>query len=165
VESADDVADLAWRTQGTEWGGIAWGRLYSTSARRRAVWIAAMTPGLGDATAVGFAMDPESYVVGMRMLRQAGFPEDVVEIGLWHSHPGYGCWLSSIDEEYFGLLCPQPWKVSVVIDPIAGDLGVFVKNGGGTERLPVMVYPGHTLGRARGPDGRTAWDAIRRWHR
>lgn len=165
AEAADDVADLAWRTQGTEWGGLAWGRLYSTSRHRLAVWIAAMTPGLGKATATGFAMDPESYIIGMKMLRTAGFPDDVIEVGLWHSHPGYGCWLSSVDEDYFGLLHPQPWKVSVVVDPVNGDMGVFIKNGSGTERLPVLVYPGHKLGRARALGGRKAWERVRWWRR
>lgn len=31
----------------------------------------------------------------MEMLKQTGRPEVVV--GWYHSHPGFGCWLSSVD--------------------------------------------------------------------
>jgi len=51
------------------------------------------------------------------MLKQTGRPEMVV--GWYHSHPGFGCWLSSIDvntQQSFEQLHPR--AVAVVIDPI-----------------------------------------------
>ncbi|KAF8974180.1 JAB1/Mov34/MPN/PAD-1 ubiquitin protease-domain-containing protein [Flammula alnicola] len=51
------------------------------------------------------------------MLKQTGRPEIVV--GWYHSHPGFGCWLSSVDintQQSFESLDPR--SVAVVIDPI-----------------------------------------------
>ena len=51
------------------------------------------------------------------MLTQTGRPETVV--GWYHSHPGFGCWLSSVDcntQQSFEALNKR--AVAVVIDPI-----------------------------------------------
>lgn len=41
------------------------------------------------------AVDPVFQMQMMEMLKQTGRPEMVV--GWYHSHPGFGCWLSSVD--------------------------------------------------------------------
>ena len=41
------------------------------------------------------AVDPVFQQKMMEMLKQVGRPETVV--GWYHSHPGFGCWLSSTD--------------------------------------------------------------------
>lgn len=59
------------------------------------------------------------------MLKQTGRPEEVV--GWYHSHPGFGCWLSSVDEntqQSFETLNPR--AVAVVIDPIQSVRGKVV---------------------------------------
>jgi len=59
------------------------------------------------------------------MLKQTGRPEMVV--GWYHSHPGFGCWLSSVDintQQSFESL--QPRSVAVVIDPIQSVKGKVV---------------------------------------
>ena len=51
------------------------------------------------------------------MLRQTGRPEMVV--GWYHSHPGFGCWLSGVDmntQQSFEALSDR--AVAVVVDPI-----------------------------------------------
>ena len=51
------------------------------------------------------------------MLRQTGRPEMVV--GWYHSHPGFGCWLSGVDintQQSFEALSER--AVAVVVDPI-----------------------------------------------
>ncbi|KAL7268272.1 multicatalytic endopeptidase [Rhizina undulata] len=61
----------------------------------------------------------------MDMLRQTGRPEPVV--GWYHSHPGFGCWLSSVDintQQSFEQLTPR--AVAVVIDPIQSVKGKVV---------------------------------------
>ena len=52
-----------------------------------------------------------------RMLKQTGRPEMVV--GWYHSHPGFGCWLSGVDvntQQSFEALNAR--AVAVVVDPI-----------------------------------------------
>ncbi|KAG8980871.1 multicatalytic endopeptidase [Tulasnella sp. JGI-2019a] len=59
------------------------------------------------------------------MLKQTGRPEMVV--GWYHSHPGFGCWLSSVDintQQSFEQLDPR--SVAVVIDPIQSVKGKVV---------------------------------------
>jgi len=59
------------------------------------------------------------------MLKQTGRPESVV--GWYHSHPGFGCWLSSVDintQQSFESLTSR--SVAVVIDPIQSVKGKVV---------------------------------------
>ncbi|KAF4125003.1 26S proteasome regulatory subunit N11 [Geosmithia morbida] len=71
------------------------------------------------------AVDPVFQTKMMDMLRQTGRPESVV--GWYHSHPGFGCWLSSVDintQQSFEQLTPR--AVAVVIDPIQSVKGKVV---------------------------------------
>jgi len=59
------------------------------------------------------------------MLKQTGRAEMVV--GWYHSHPGFGCWLSSVDvqtQQSFESLDPR--SVAVVVDPIQSVKGKVV---------------------------------------
>lgn len=61
----------------------------------------------------------------MEMLKQTGRPEEVV--GWYHSHPGFGCWLSNVDintQQSFEQLHPR--SVAVVVDPIQSVKGKVV---------------------------------------
>ncbi|CAM0909740.1 unnamed protein product [Alopecurus aequalis] len=61
----------------------------------------------------------------MDMLRQTGRPEMVV--GWYHSHPGFGCWLSGTDmhtQQSFEQLNPR--AVAAVVDPIQSVRGKVV---------------------------------------
>ncbi|EYE98015.1 26S proteasome regulatory subunit rpn11 [Aspergillus cristatus] len=71
------------------------------------------------------AVDPVFQTKMMEMLRQTGRPESVV--GWYHSHPGFGCWLSSVDvntQQSFEQLTPR--AVAVVVDPIQSVKGKVV---------------------------------------
>eukprot|EP00658_Telonema_sp_P-2_P063844 TRINITY_DN5265_c0_g1_i1.p1 TRINITY_DN5265_c0_g1~~TRINITY_DN5265_c0_g1_i1.p1 ORF type:complete len:317 (+),score=84.84 TRINITY_DN5265_c0_g1_i1:274-1224(+) len=71
------------------------------------------------------AVDPEYQSLMLEKLEQVGRPEKVV--GWYHSHPGFGCWLSSEDvqtaKSYEQLTSRS---VSVVIDPIQSVPGKVV---------------------------------------
>lgn len=71
------------------------------------------------------AVDPVFQTKMMDMLRQTGRAETVV--GWYHSHPGFGCWLSSVDintQQSFEQLTPR--AVAVVVDPIQSVKGKVV---------------------------------------
>lgn len=71
------------------------------------------------------AVDDAFQTDMMGMLRQTGRPEMVV--GWYHSHPGFGCWLSGTDiltQLSFEELNPR--AVAVVIDPIQSVKGKVV---------------------------------------
>ncbi|KAJ3333406.1 26S proteasome non-ATPase regulatory subunit 14 [Blyttiomyces sp. JEL0837] len=71
------------------------------------------------------AVDPVFQTKMLDMLKQTGRPEMVV--GWYHSHPGFGCWLSSVDvntQNSFEALNAR--SVAVVVDPIQSVKGKVV---------------------------------------
>ncbi|OMH80482.1 26S proteasome non-ATPase regulatory subunit 14 [Zancudomyces culisetae] len=71
------------------------------------------------------AIDEAYQAAMMEMLKQTGRGESVV--GWYHSHPGFGCWLSSVDintQQAFERLNPR--AVAVVVDPIQSVKGKVV---------------------------------------
>lgn len=71
------------------------------------------------------AVDPVFQTKMLDMLEQVGRPEMVV--GWYHSHPGFGCWLSGVDintQQSFEQLNER--AVAVVVDPIQSVKGKVV---------------------------------------
>lgn len=71
------------------------------------------------------AVDPAYQAAMLEMLKQTSRPETVV--GWYHSHPGFGCWLSGVDintHQAFEKL--QERAVAVVVDPIQSVKGKVV---------------------------------------
>jgi len=71
------------------------------------------------------AVDPVFQAKMLDMLKQTGRPEMVV--GWYHSHPGFGCWLSGVDintQQSFEQLTAR--AVAVVVDPIQSVKGKVV---------------------------------------
>ena len=71
------------------------------------------------------AVDPVYQTKMLDMLKQTGRSEMVV--GWYHSHPGFGCWLSGTDmntQQSFEALNPR--AVAVVVDPIQSVKGKVV---------------------------------------
>ncbi|KFD60626.1 hypothetical protein M514_11666 [Trichuris suis] len=71
------------------------------------------------------AVDPVFQTKMLDLLRQTSRPEMVV--GWYHSHPGFGCWLSGVDintQQSFEALSDR--AVAVVIDPIQSVKGKVV---------------------------------------
>merc|ERR1712159_238125 len=71
------------------------------------------------------AVDPVFQMKMLEMLKQTGRPEMVV--GWYHSHPGFGCWLSGVDvntQQSFEQLNSR--AVAVVVDPIQSVKGKVV---------------------------------------
>jgi 26S proteasome regulatory subunit N11 len=71
------------------------------------------------------AVDPVFQMKMLDMLKQTGRPEMVV--GWYHSHPGFGCWLSGVDintQQSFEALSSR--AVAVVVDPIQSVKGKVV---------------------------------------
>ena len=64
---------------------------------------------------------------------------DAKIVGWYHTHPGFGIFLSGMDlfiqDNFFNL----PWQVAFVYDPSSGDEGVFVWRNGKSEREPFLV--------------------------
>lgn len=62
-------------------------------------------------------------------------------VGWYHTHPGFGIFLSEMDlfiqENFFG----EPWQIAYVDDPKGGDRGAFVWEKGAAVRRAHLVEP------------------------
>jgi proteasome lid subunit RPN8/RPN11 len=67
-------------------------------------------------------------------------PEERI-VGWYHTHPGFGIFLSEMDlfiqENFFG----EPWQIAYVDDPKGGDCGAFVWGKGAAVRRAHLIEP------------------------
>jgi proteasome lid subunit RPN8/RPN11 len=60
-------------------------------------------------------------------------------VGWYHTHPGFGIFLSGMDlfiqDHFFNL----PWQVAFVYDPIGGEEGMFFWRDGKSDRQPFLI--------------------------
>lgn len=56
-------------------------------------------------------------------------------VGWYHSHPGFGIFLSEFDRFICDNFFSEPWQVAYVVDPISGDDGFFARSGGEMYRV------------------------------
>jgi proteasome lid subunit RPN8/RPN11 len=73
-------------------------------------------------------------------------------VGWYHTHPGFGIFLSGMDlfiqDNFFNL----PWQVAFVYDPIGGDEGMFFWRKGKSQREKILIEE-PDIDEARGRDG------------
>ena len=78
-------------------------------------------------------------------------------VGWYHTHPGFGIFLSGMDlfiqDNFFNL----PWQTAFVYDPIGGDEGSFIWRGGKSEREPFLVDEAVTI--------EESWELAKRYDR
>jgi COP9 signalosome complex subunit 5 len=99
-------------------------------------------PVEGTETRVNAQAEAYEYMVAyVDAARRAGRGSDHV-VGWYHSHPGYGCWLSGIDvgTQMLNQTYQEPW-LAVVVDPVrtmaSGKVEVswgWGRGGGGLQR-------------------------------
>ena len=82
----------------------------------------------GNETAVSFQYTSDTWQVMTPKLQQ--MPQDYVVVGSYHSHPGLGVFLSSVDIDTQAGVFSQPWQIALVIDPIRNETGFFVSPEG-----------------------------------
>ena len=81
-----------------------------------------------DATSVSVKFNSSGLEKLFGKLDDAGF--DYVIVGWYHSHPGYGCFMSDTDLKTHTGSFVSPYQLAMVIDPKAFDMAAFrVKDG------------------------------------
>lgn len=86
------------------------------------------------------AVDPVFQQEMMERLKQVGRNEIVV--GWYHSHPGFGCWLSNVDvntSQSFEQLNSR--SVAVVVDPVQSVKGKVLRGPSPSSFLPFFFSP------------------------
>lgn len=62
-------------------------------------------------------------------------------LGWYHTHPGFGIFLSEMDLFIQNNFFPEPWQVAYVYDPRSGEDGIFVWKQGKATRDEYLVDP------------------------
>jgi proteasome lid subunit RPN8/RPN11 len=68
----------------------------------------------------------------------AHYPHDRI-VGWYHSHPGFGIFLSEMDLFIQNNFFNEPWQIAYVDDPVGDDCGVFVWENGTVARRPHLL--------------------------
>ncbi|MCL6629131.1 MAG: hypothetical protein K6U00_05990, partial [Armatimonadetes bacterium] len=63
-------------------------------------------------------------------------------VGWWHTHPGFGIFLSSFDTFIHSNFFNLPWQIAFVIDPVSGKDGFFRWKDGQIVRCPGYYLQG-----------------------
>jgi COP9 signalosome complex subunit 5 len=94
-------------------------------------------PVEGTETRVNAQAEAYEYMVAfVDASRRAGKGSTHNVVGWYHSHPGYGCWLSGIDvgTQMLNQTYQEPW-LAIVVDPVrtmaSGKVEVSLQVGGG----------------------------------
>jgi hypothetical protein len=117
-----------WLRRRWEWGGLLWGRTELLAGGGSRVTVVAATTGPCGATAVSCEILPACRALGRRQLARRGLAE-LQTVGDWHSHPGYGVFLSRhADQPAFWAKGHIPSWLSCVIDPCRLAIGFFGKD-------------------------------------
>jgi hypothetical protein len=132
-----------YRRAGVEWGGLLWGQVYRGSDGRMVPVVMLATKGRCQATRASCEILPESWTIGRREL-PAG--SDWVNLGDYHSHPNFGVFMSADDCASFWAWGHLPHWVGMVIDPLRGQAGCYVKRSQAEfRRLPGLWVPDEKL--------------------
>ncbi|MDD1770396.1 MAG: Mov34/MPN/PAD-1 family protein [Methanomassiliicoccales archaeon] len=82
--------------------------------------------------------DSDSYSELFSELDSSGF--DYVIVGWYHSHPGYGCFMSQTDLKTQLASFRESYHTAVVIDPLLKEIQAFRLRGKGYAHVDFAVY-------------------------
>ncbi len=125
--SAYTIAADHLRTDTTiELGGLLSGEaLFDAERDLFIVLVESALPALnGEGTATSFSYTPASWEAILPAWTQMR-PEWTI-VGSYHSHPGMGVFLSSVDRSTQADVFPHDWQIAMVIDPVADQCGLFL---------------------------------------
>ncbi|HMP79190.1 MAG TPA: hypothetical protein PKD54_07040 [Pirellulaceae bacterium] len=125
-----DIWEHARSNTRVELGGVLMGRIYIDHDGRNFVIVqGSIRAEHYEATPGSFKFTHESWSEITR--QQQLLPPEQVMVGWYHTHPGFGVFLSSLDEficeNFFG----GSHDVALVLDPKSGDSGWFVRSDTG----------------------------------
>ncbi|MCK5024342.1 MAG: Mov34/MPN/PAD-1 family protein [Thermoplasmata archaeon] len=113
---------MAFRSQKLEVMGLLLGEVRIWEGQEYVLVRDVVTTDL-DATSVSVKFDSGSFQTLFENLDDAGF--DYVVVGWYHSHPGYGCFLSKTDLRTHEGTFVSRHQVAIVIDPLNIQIEAF----------------------------------------
>jgi len=105
---------------------------------RRFVMVRDIVTGALLSSADRVRFDNESYYELFSELDSSGF--DYVIVGWYHSHPGYGCFMSSVDLNTQVTSFHESFHSAIVVDPITKEIAAFKLKGRRCPQIDFAVY-------------------------
>ena len=113
-----------YRRARVECGGLLWGIVREEPRLGVVAVVLQATKGRCRATQTSCELLPESWALGRSELPDGC---DWVNVGDYHSHPDFGVFMSADDRTSFWAWGHLPHWVGCVVDPLRGEIGMFVK--------------------------------------
>jgi len=117
--------------------GFLAGGVFSWKGRSYTVIRDAVTTSL-DASAISVRFDRDGFPELFSNLDQLGY--DYLLVGWYHSHPGYGCFMSETDLQTQGSSFSEAYHVALVVDPVRKEMKAFGSRKGGVVEIGVGIY-------------------------
>ena len=134
TQSSVFIYDYAASDTSQELGGVLLGHCTEKDGQYRIDIEAAVEARYTEAAkgSVKFTHRSWDYI---NQVKEEKFPDKTV-VGWFHTHPGFGIFLSEYDifiqQNFFNL----PWQVAYVVDPLAGEHGFFGWRNNKVEKVP-----------------------------
>ena len=80
------------------------------------------------------------YEKKFQKLKRKKNNEELRIVGWWHSHPGFGCFLSRTDLHTQEFFFPESYQVALVVDPIKDELEFFTLDSKIDQRYKKLSY-------------------------
>ena len=128
---------LAFRNQKLEVMGLLLGEVRTWDGQEYILVRDVVTTDL-DATSVSVKFDSNSFQKLFENLDDAGF--DYVLVGWYHSHPGYGCFMSETDLATHQGVFISKHQLAIVIDPLNFQIEGFRVRDGEALLVKFLVY-------------------------
>ena len=80
------------------------------------------------------------YEKKFQKLKRKKNNEELRIVGWWHSHPGFGCFLSRTDLHTQEFFFPESYQVALVLDPIKKELEFFTLKASSKEKYKNLSY-------------------------
>ncbi len=128
---------LAYRNKKLEVMGLLLGEVRTWQGQEYVLVRDVVTTDL-DATSVSVKFDSQSFEKLFENLDDAGF--DYVVVGWYHSHPGYGCFLSETDLKTHSGAFVSKHQLAIVIDPMNFQIEGFQVRDGEGQIVQFKVY-------------------------
>jgi proteasome lid subunit RPN8/RPN11 len=124
----DAIATHGKSDTGVEVCGVLVGNIYSDGAAPYAVVEAAISGehSSGRSTQVTFTSETWTHI---NDVRDREHPSKQI-LGWYHTHPGFGIFLSEMDLFIHQSFFAEPWQLAFVFDPKSGEEGLFVWRDG-----------------------------------
>lgn len=85
-------------------------------------------------------VEPDRDSLAKALSKMSKTLKESVIVGWYHSHPDYGCFLSSIDIQSQRSFFSNPHHVALVIDPIRFELKLFKLSDDSYRGIPFVVF-------------------------